>query len=205
MFKFKIFVDMDQEEQYLNAMARSGYVLKRYNSLGFYTFEKSTPQNLHYKIDYRVFKAKREYEEYKLLFQDSGWIHVFGSTYSGSQYFLPTSDNSSSPDIFSDIESKAARYKRLLNQCILGLSIMLVYFVALMVSADFNLNNLGYLTPGLWQRTGLAFWSGFLFETPFVIFRFLPFVTLCVLSAMYGYCAVKSRNLYKNQLPAEHR
>lgn len=28
-----------------------------------------------------------------------------------------------------------------------------------------------YLTPGLWERTGTSFWFGFLFETPFALFR----------------------------------
>lgn len=30
MKKFKIFVDMDEEEKYLNTMAKNGYILKKY-------------------------------------------------------------------------------------------------------------------------------------------------------------------------------
>ncbi len=120
MLKFKFFVDMEQEEEYLNAMAKKGYMLKKYNSSGFYSFIKGTPQDLHYKIDYRVFNKKSDFENYKMLFQDAGWIHVFGTKYSGGQYFLPAK-GSNNHEIFSDIESRAARYTRLINQCLLWL------------------------------------------------------------------------------------
>lgn len=196
MKKFKIFVDMDEEEKYLNTMAKNGYILKKYNSAGFYTFEKSAPRDLHYKIDYRVFKNKSDFEQYKTLFEDAGWIHVFGTKYSGGQYFLPGSDNAGSPEIFSDAESKAARYKRFLNQCSLVLAFTLIYFSASLVSYNYNLKMV-YLTPGLWEKTGADFWTAFLFETPFALLRVSPFIISVFLTVIYGYWAAKARKLYK--------
>ncbi len=203
MLKFKFFIDMEQEEKYLNSMARNGYLLKKYNSLGFYSFEKSIPKDLHYKIDYRVFKRKRDFEQYKSLFQDAGWIHIFGTTYSGLQYFMPANNNESSSDIFSDIESNAARYKRFMYQCLISLCFTMTYFISIFSISGFNINELGYLTPGLWERTGFHFWFGLIFETPFVILRFLPFVTLLTLSVLYGFLSIKAKKLYKNKLKSK--
>lgn len=202
MIKFRIFVDMDKEETYLRSMAKAGYMLKSYNSLGFYTFEPGMPQELHYKIDYRVFKNKRAFQEYRQLFQDSGWIHVCGSSYSGGQYFLPSNNNSYSAEIFSDLESKAARFKRLSNQCRFAFIITICYLAAFFSINGFNFNKLGYLTPGLWEKSGSAFWFSFLFETPFVIFRFLPLILVFSLTIIYAYWAYKARELYNQKKPA---
>lgn len=202
MIKFKIFVDMDKEETYLRSMAKAGYMLKSYNSLGFYTFEPGKPQELHYKIDYRVFKNKRAFQQYRQLFQDSGWIHVCGSSYSGGQYFLPSNNNSYSAEIFSDLESKAARFKRLSNQCMFAFIITLCYLAAFFSMNGFNFSKLGYLTPGLWEKTGSAFWFAFLFESPFVIFRFLPPILIFSLTVIYAYWAYKARELYNQKKPA---
>ncbi|GMQ59403.1 hypothetical protein AN1V17_38000 [Vallitalea sediminicola] len=48
-----------------------------------------------------------------------------------------------------------------------------------------------YYTPGLWERSGTAFWKGFLIETPMVLLRgfvwlmpvfFIAFVIFALLS-----------------------
>lgn len=194
MIKFKLFIDMEQEEEYLNAMSKKGYMLIKYNSLGFYSFAKGTPQDLHYKIDYRVFKSKRDFENYIMLFQDAGWIHIFGTKNSGGQFFLPGKGNNNH-EIFSDIESSVARYKRFINQCLLWFCVFLLYSISFLVMNDFS--NLGYLTPGLWDRTGISFWLGFIFETPFVLFRILPIIIIMTLTIIYGYMAVKAKLIYK--------
>jgi len=46
---------------------------------------------LNYKIDYRIFKDKKEFDNYIALFEDAGWKHVYGTKNSGNQYFLPMS------------------------------------------------------------------------------------------------------------------
>jgi hypothetical protein len=183
-------------------MAESGYILEKYSALGIYTFRKAEPEDLHYKIDYRSFKNKKEFEQYKTFFEDAGWEHVCGTTYSGGQYFIPKSSNEKNSDIFSDIESKAARYKRFIGQCVYGLALMLVYILVVLSSSgfDFTFSSFGYLTPGLWEKTGSAFWRAFLFETPFVILRFLPLVILLTLTIMHGYWAFIAQRLYKKSI-----
>jgi len=34
-----------------------------------------------------VFNSKSEFNDYVTLFEDTGWKHVYGTFYSGSQYF----------------------------------------------------------------------------------------------------------------------
>jgi len=34
---------------------------------------------LNYKIDYRIFKDKKEFDNYIALFEDAGWKHVYGT------------------------------------------------------------------------------------------------------------------------------
>ena len=63
---------------------------------------------------------------------------------------------------------------------ILGVTRIAVPYLALSVSfisgGQINFNSmfspkLWYYTPGLWERTGTAFWGGSLFETPLAILR----------------------------------
>ncbi|MFT5871780.1 MAG: hypothetical protein ACI8WT_000701 [Clostridium sp.] len=197
MKKFKMFVDMDKEEEYLNGMAKSGFMLKKYSFFGVYTFIKQDPADLHYRVDYRAFKSKRQFEEYKILFEDAGFDHVSGIQLSltGGQYFIPKLSNIGLLDIFSDTESKLARYKRFIDQCIGSCVGMLLYMYSILKT-----NNLRYLTPGLWEKNGDDFWRAFIFETPVVVLRFLPFIFLLVLSIMYGNRAFKAKKNYNKSI-----
>jgi len=200
MKKFRLFVDMDKEEQYLNRMAKNGCRLTKYSSLGVYTFVPAEPADLHYKIDYRVFKRKSEFEQYVTLFEDAGWEHVCGTRYSGGQFFLPGTGNRQTPEIFSDTRSRADRYKRFFDQSLYGFMCMLIYVVAVFGGSGFKFPGFAYLTPGLWEKKGLAFWWAFLFETPFVLLRFVPLVIFFILTVLYGYFAFKAQKLYKKSL-----
>ena len=79
MKRFKIFYDFEKEEKYLHDMAEEGHILKKYSVFGFYHFEDTKPQNLNYKIDYRIFKSKKDFDNYIALFEDAGWRHVYGT------------------------------------------------------------------------------------------------------------------------------
>ena len=201
MKKFKVFVDMNEEEKYLNEMAKKGFILKKYSAFGRYHFEKGNPQDLHYRIDYRLFKSKSEFHDYVTLFEDAGWKHVYGTIYSGSQYFLPVSKHASD-DIFSDKESKARRHERLSQVCLLNFALMLLYFLIVLISIDFKLENLFFLTPGLWEMEGAKFWSAFWFEFPFMLWRVVPIIVLLILGIVYGIWAIKAKKLY-NKLMVE--
>ncbi len=201
MIKFKIFVNFEKEEQYLNEMSLNGFALVKYNSLGVYTFKNIEPKAMNYKVDYRVFKNKMQFEEYVTLFDDAGWEHVYGTKSSGSQYFLPKSNTEQNSDIFSDKESKAERHKRLYAQCVSSFTLMLVYLIITMPSASKNYSlfdfNTWYFTPGIWDKSGSDFWRAFIFETPFVVLRIAPFVVFLILTVVYGVWAFKADMLYR--------
>lgn len=198
MKKFKLIADFEKEEQFLNDMAKKGYRLKKYNSLGMYTFMSAEPQNSSYRVDYRKFSNNAQFEEYCTLFQDAGWEHIYGTRRSGSQYFLPISDKAQTDDIFSDEESKAGRYKRFSAQCFTSLTMMIVWFFIIMPEngALWDVKS-WYFTNGLWEMTGSLFWKAFLFETPFVILRVVPPIVFLLLAVLYGYWAVKAKNLLR--------
>lgn len=196
--RFKIFVDMDREEQYLREMAQKGYMLRKYSVFGVYTFEAAPPQTRNYRVDYRTFSSRRKFDAYVALFEDAGWRHVWGRPYDGSQYFLPAGADTSGDDIFSDADSKAGRYKRLRNVCILTFAVAALYLFTIWRSGP-GLEGSLFLTPGLWDKTGGEFWRAFWFELPFVFFRAgLPLLMLAI-GAVYGYWAIRAHRIFKRK------
>lgn len=200
MKKFKIIADFEKEEEFLNSMAQKGYHLKKYNSLGVYTFLQAEPEPLRYRIDYRVFSSNAQFEQYRTLFQDAGWEHVYGTRRSGAQYFLPVPGKAQTEDIFSDSESKAGRYQRFAAQSLSSLVLMIVWLIVCKPDG-WRLWDVGswYLTDGLWNMSGALFWKAFLFETPFVILRVAPLLFFLLLAVLYGYWAMKAEHCFKNR------
>ena len=177
MRKYKWFIDFEKEEKWLNEMAAKGWALK--GKQNAYLFESGAEAETNIKIDYRQFTKSADFEEYKGIFADSGWQHIAGSKSSGNQYFKQV-DTEADADIFSDDISRAGRYKRISHMC---LSFMVAYLPLIFLFSwqeFFNFEAFSnprslFFTPGLWERSGLDFWSSFLFEAPFVLFRgYLP-------------------------------
>jgi hypothetical protein len=198
MRQFKLFVDINEEEKFLNEKARQGYILEKYSSFGVYHFKQEQAQDLNYKIDYRVFTRKSDFNDYIAMFEDAGWKHVYGTTYSGNQYFLPISDKTSE-DIFSDNLSKAKRYERFSRVCQITSVLGVIYFLIILQSVNFNVSQLFFLTPGLWDKQGGAFWAAFFFELPFVVLRVVPIVLMLIITIAYGIWAHKAKKLYEQQ------
>lgn len=203
MYKLKFFVDFEKEEKWLKEMASKGYHLKS-TSFG-YRFEKGDPEVTTIKKDFRKFKSQEDFLDYRTLFSDSGWKQLVGTKSSGDQYFKKT-NNSVSDDIFSDNTSKAARYKRYSNVsfklAFAFLPILVAFYVTDIIDFNAFVNPKAlYLTSGLWGETGSAFWSAFLFETPFALMRgflWLFFPLMIVFYLIFGY---QSNKLYlKNKM-----
>ena len=128
---FRFFLNFEKEEKWLEHMALQGYQLKGHKAL--YRFEAAPPEQANIKIDYRIFKKQQDFEDYRSLFEDSGWLHIAGTKSSGNQYFKRMDENSGE-DIFSDTASRAGRYKRLSEM-------MLFCFVVF----------LPFLLPSIWK------------------------------------------------------
>lgn len=202
MYKFRIFVDFDKEENWLEQMARNGYHLK--STVFGYRFESASPEDATIKIDYRTFKSKTDFVDYCAMFEDSGWKHLAGTKNSGHQYFQRKHE-AAGEDIFSDDESKASRYKRFadvsLKFAMSFVPLLFIFYVtdAIDFTAFINPKAL-YYTPGLWDKTGMDFLFSFLFETPFALMRGFIWLVMPVTIILYIFFWYKSKKLYEEKM-----
>lgn len=206
MKKHKFFTTFEEEENWLNDMAKQGYQFIKKKSFG-YEFVSAPPENETIRIDYRSFNKQEDFEDYCALFEDSGWKHIAGTKSSGYQYFKRAS-HPGGEDIFSDVGSKAGRYKRLADMWFMLAVCFLPILAALLIT---NMIDYGqflepkslYLTDGLWALDGAAFWRAFLFETPFVLFRSVTAIIFPASIFLYLYFAFRANKKYKNS--QEHK
>jgi hypothetical protein len=75
----------------------------------------------------------------------------------------------------------------------ISIFIMLLYILAILSAVEFNLSNLWFLTPGLWQMSGPEFWSAFLKELVLVILRILPLFFLFGMVMVYAIRGFKAQ------------
>ncbi|WP_155962502.1 DUF2812 domain-containing protein [Streptococcus ruminantium] len=176
MKKRKLFTSLQDEENWINMIQSQGYQLMKVNPLlATYHFEKCTAAPKPVRLDFREQILKEEYPNYLSLFSDYGWEPIQGSKRNGVHYFQKMNATSDT-NIFSDKESKKAFYSRYQNYAYSYFGLFLtLFFIHYQVGLQngYTLWNpkSWYLTPGLWERTGTSFWFGFLFETPFALFR----------------------------------
>lgn len=200
MKKFRIFLRLDKEEKWLEHMASQGWLLV--SKSWCYDFQKVDPENQTIRIDYRIFKSQKDFSDYCMLFEDSGWHHIAGNRNSGTQYFRKISA-SGTEDIFSDTLSRAGRYKRISDMW-LSAVIPLVPLLTVLINEE-SLNYLftpreWYFTPGLWELEGPSFWYAFLFETPLAVGRGAGWCLLVIAIIFYCIFAIKSRLLYRSAI-----
>lgn len=194
MKKFKVFWNFEREEAWLSDMARQGHILKKYSVFGRYHFAEGEPQDLAYRVDYRVFNARSDFEDYVALCGDAGWQLVYGSPWGGSQYFLPK--EGADRQFFSDRASAAARYKVQYTLCLTNALAALAIVGAEIVLFKQGFLPLGFLTPGLWQKAGPEFWRAFLLELPFAVLRVGIPLFMAAASVLYGYWAARAKKAY---------
>ncbi len=192
---FKIFVDFDKEESWLNEMAADGHLVKKAGPL--YSFTSIAPGSAVVRIDYQPSMSAADFDDYRNLFYDAGWQHVSGSRTSGNQYFA-SSGRDENDEIFSEAGSKAQRYRRALGVNVSLTVSFLVVLIILWSTGNDVFNNLfspseWYLTPGLWERQGWGFLLAFLFETPFVAIRLaIPIVLIAGCLVLLGVVVYQS-------------
>jgi hypothetical protein len=123
MRKVKLFTvwQDQQEEAWLRQLAQQGWHLASVAPL-VYSFVRGEPRDDVYRLDYLVSKA--DYAEYKQLFQDAGWELV--GEMLGWQYFRKPAGADGPKEIYTDAESKVARYRRVLAYLIIFMPIYVV-------------------------------------------------------------------------------
>jgi hypothetical protein len=102
----------EDEEEWLNEMAAKGLHLQRVNFPCFYYFIEGEPSTYVYRLDFKS-SPKTDMNEYLQLFADAGWEHV-GQFFNGWQYFRKAVAPGETAEIYSDAESKMAKYNRLM-------------------------------------------------------------------------------------------
>lgn len=192
---FKLFVDFDKEESWLNDMAAEGHLVRKAGPL--YSFTPIAQGSAIVRIDYRPSMSAANFDDYESLFSDAGWQHLSGSRSSGNQYFASTGGDEND-EIFSEAGSKAQRYRRAIG---VNVTLTMSFLVVLIifwssgnaVFANFFSPGEWYLTPGLWEKQGWDFLGSFLLETPFVVIRLaLPIVLIAGCLVMLGRVAYQS-------------
>lgn len=200
MKKYRFYLNLEEEEKWLADMAKQGWELSQKTVIG-YRFRQSAPQDAVIRIDYRKLNTTAGFEDYQMLFRDSGWEHIEGTKSSGVQYFKKVGKEGET-EIFSDTASKAARYRRLAN---LWLSLAAAYvplLTALVCSNSLDPATLLdpkllYYTPGLWDMKGRSFRDAFLFETPFALIRGLSWLIIPAMILLSISFAAKSETQYR--------
>jgi hypothetical protein len=199
---FKIFVDFDKEENWLNRMTAEGHLLATAGPL--YSFIPITPGSAVVRTDYRPRMSAADFDDYVSLFSDAGWQHLRGSRTSGYQYFAST-DGATDAEIFSDPGSKAQRYRRALgvNAALAFPFLVLVWILWTTGNSAFDTllsPDKWYLTPGIWEKQGWEFLGAVLFETPFVALRVgAPILLIAAVLAMLA-LAVYQGILYRRAM-----
>jgi hypothetical protein len=101
----------EKEEAWLRSMSQKGWHLSSLGLPCIYRFQAGEPRDYVYRLDYQTF-PKKDRQEYQQLFRDAGWEYI--GDMSAWQYFRKEVIEGESPEIFTDVESKIARYKRVL-------------------------------------------------------------------------------------------
>lgn len=123
--------DDEKEEVWLREMAQKGWHFKSVSAPGTYTFEQGEARDFIYRLDYFIDQKNRL--NYLQIFQDAGWEHM--GEMGGWQYFRKATIPGEELEIFSDNESKAKKYQRILFILVALLPILIV-----------NINNLNKMS-----------------------------------------------------------
>lgn len=136
-FKYFTIFEYEKEEKYLREMHRSGWKFLKVRGLGVYHFEKSTPEDVVYQLDYNK-EGLAQKEEYLQMFSDCGWEHL--QDYAGYSYFRkPAADMNGEETIFCDEESKIAMMERVMKGRFTPL--VIIFFCCLLPQFIINLTS----------------------------------------------------------------
>lgn len=102
----------EDEETWLREMSQTGWHMESVRLPGIYTFRRGEPMDYVYRLDYRT-TPRREFLSYLQLFSDAGWDYL--DEMNNWQYFRKLAKPGDDPQIYTDAESKIAKYRRVLT------------------------------------------------------------------------------------------
>lgn len=126
-FRWFTIFEHEKEEKYLREMHKSGWKFVKVRGLGVYHFEKCTPEDVVYQLDYNK-EGLAQKEEYLQMYSDCGWEHLM--EYAGYSYFRkPASEMNGDEEIFCDEQSKLQMMERVIKGRMLP--VLILFFCCL--------------------------------------------------------------------------
>ncbi len=116
-------------EAWLGQMSQQGWHLAAVGWPARYTFVRGEPADLIYRLDWQE-AARKEKPNYLQLFADAGWEHA--GSHAGWQIFRRPAAGGPQPEIFTDVDSKAAKYDRMIFAAGGAFAAVLVVMVTLL-------------------------------------------------------------------------
>lgn len=138
MKKYKVFVNYQKEERWINEMAAAGWHLIKYSFLK-YTFEKGEPGKYDYCIELLAdLPATDKGKEYLSFMEEAGVEHV--TQYSSWAYFRKEATGEPF-EIYTDYESRKKHLMRIITLLSVVMLMNLGFsFFNLFIASDITLN-----------------------------------------------------------------
>ena len=164
---FLLCPESEREERFLNRMARQGWHLRKTGILR-YRFNKGEPRDDQYRMDFMP--KRRNREEYRQLFQDTGWeIVATRHDELGPWIYVRRSRTDEAPlEIYTDTESKVeaiARIKKAYTRLLwllaaIGVILLAIWFVVVVgdVAMIAKSGLIGGIIGGLIIYGGVYIW-----------------------------------------------
>ena len=125
--KFFTIFEYEKEQDYLRKMHLAGWKFIKVNGLCMYHFEKCTPEDVIYQLDYNK-EGIAHKAEYVRMFNDCGWEYI--QDYFGYSYFRkPVTEMSEEESIFCDDESRLQMMERVFKGRMIPL--LIIFFLVL--------------------------------------------------------------------------
>ena len=161
-WKYFTIFNHEKEEEYLRNQHKAGWKFIMVTGLGVYHFEKCSPEDVIYQLDYNREGLKNK-EDYVRMFEDCGWEYI--QDYVDYSYFRkPAADMNGDEKIFCDENSRIEMMERVYKGRLVPL--LVIFSACLLPQFAVNLAN---------GRYPLAVFMGGI---------------LAVYAAFFGYCAV---------------
>ncbi|QBK25073.1 DUF2812 domain-containing protein [Ureibacillus thermophilus] len=138
--KYRIFLDYDKEEKWVNDMAKEGWHLEKF-SVGRFVFVKGEPGAFIYRNEYLGNLSEEEKVEYFALLQDSGATIVHESF---NWIYVKKPVNEGPFELYTDASSKIDYYNRLLNS-------LLIVLIVNIAGATINFSIMGLSNKGVFN------------------------------------------------------
>jgi len=156
----KHFINFKKEEEWLQKKLNAGWLLLKYyddvNEGTIYTFQlidDGSQKKIVYKIDFREFDEKEEYEDYIEMFLESGWHSL--SKNDDKKHIFYTTSKYAKKQIFSDIESLIEREERKIQSSFRN-GMIYLGFVILSIFLYILFENVFFIGAGLYAAFAMC-------------------------------------------------